>query len=1440
MPQKLSSFLPRPLDFLLDPPISAKKTSEAPKSIAPQFIYSSKVLSPKETQGPISTQRFASEPSSKNQTRPPSSSGFTAKHTTPTHEASQVEATPQVWITLLEFHFTEIDALPLAPAHRARIREQLQDAFAAKHPARIRHALEELQTWKQYGALKIEQAFFYNFLSEVYPEQQRKAPPTPEAIANSPFLLTWQQLSDEDKKTLDKILQDPPQDLDPKQLSTTLERETRLYSKTFLKNFFDLYQKNWKQFFPKNHSLPLTEIILATLLEQESLLSEIKHGTDSLQWTYFTENYPLEEALENCLVRLAAQEPALEALENDLALELSQLEENIRDSFSKQRDDWEREWLGTERSGEDWNDFETWVESQVQNNPKVLAAKQKLQSLTSDRKTLNHLINAKQTSPHELLESLYEVVEGLEEIEREWLQKQWQEELTFLQDLNHQEYDDLLVAAEENLDKLNYGAPSREQWHKFSVEMQLLETFYTLKDLAPGNYFVLSLQERLSTFQKQEEPSADQVEDLKFRLEVHHSYAVARYLNPQHRKTLALREALLGLEEWEHPPLDLLAETQSISQEALLTALLTSRIQHWTQLELSNLQIDALKDGLGLWGREAERYQEVRKISGEYSHALSLLETGHFSQARALYLRLEQDSSIAQWQAKTQIESFLGPLILEAIGVSGAALTGEIFSHSVLSTLNTRRIHPTIRGLNLLFATKRVFQDGRLMRQSVEKSRTLTRLFYASNTLGFTLGHRYFQHGFQDKSYWDQHIAWQDNELGKSFAVNALMFSFLRNTMKLHQSLQVKKLLPTAAKNLEDRLGTQAFRQLNHDEFVTGLRAELELLSHSLRYKLGAFSWELSAFTAFEPIALNIEKNWHRATQGQALQWESPGDFLWNPQSWGHRISFLLALKCSATITHPFPKHLPDPAMEIREHRLMIREKKLEELLAAESPELDDLHTALLQVYEARIELLETLDRPSHAQRGHLNWVRQQKQELETQWRQELGLKELANVLSPVGPEHWSYEDSQKGSILKIVKEYFAPEQVEIKDGVLRIEIYDPTSEKYESLFLFPQVSDPHSIAANTSNLGQPLRQVVNGNSSSDLTEPTQLLIPLDHPNDGSTPTQASSTNHDGIKPTASGVREDSRGTVSFTPNPSLTHRTTPPVASIPRLDRQGKEIELLREYYKNGNKESLAVAADLLNSKADPRGELIHLKLKLEELKRQDPNSRHIEITQRIEQIENALKAQVLSILGDSAKKFELTWEYGFIKSCTIKTPCPLEDIAKLFSHDAAQLNLTELTLVRGNDWDVFEAPSLEKLFTLPGMEKIRKLKLEKTPIVDLHPLRHLYQLEEINLKEVPVSDLTPLGRLNQLKVLDLSRPNYDLRREGPPDAPTDLSPLAKLQRLEKLSLEGRSIESLSPLQGCKKLKALTLKQVTADDFDLGDLRQMTQLGSEFLRSAA
>ncbi len=1227
-------------------------------------------------------------------------------------------------------------------------------------------------------------------------------------------------------------------DFDPKALQATTEQIELLYSKNFLENFFSLYEKNWKQILPKTHSAPLTETTLEIFLEQTSILSELGNREEFFRLTTSENSKYLEEALQDCLTRLAIQESTLEDLENALALELSQLEEEVRDTFSEQRDAWEKEWLGTERSGEAWNDFEAWVESQVQKSPEILAAKQKLQDLSSDRKALNSLIHSQQEPSSELFESLYEIIEGLKEIEGEWLQQQWKEKLISLQDLNHQEYDELLNSAETQLDQLDFGEFSREQWRHLSLQMDFLETFYIIKDLAPGNYFVLSLQERLESFQKQQKFSEDQVQDLRFRLEINHSYAVARHLNPQHPKTLALREAVLGLEEWQSPPQNLLDETQALSQETLLIALLTSRIQHWNQLEITNLQLDALKDGLGLWGKEAERYQEVRKISGQYSHALSLIENGHFSQARELYLALEQNPRIAQWQSKTRIESFLGPLILEAIGVSGAALSGEILSHSVSSSLIARRLHPTVRGINLLWATKRIFQEGRLIKKILGESRALTRVFYASNTLGFTLGYLYFQQGFQDKPYWDTQIGWQENtsELGKNLTLNALMFSFLRNTMKIHQSLQVKKLLPTAAKNLEARLGTQSFRRLSKDEFSAGLQAELELLSHTLGYRLGAFSWELGGFTAFEPIALNVEKNWHRAIQGKTLEWENSGDFLWNPNSWAHRISFLLALKSGAILTHPFPKRLPDPAMEIHEQRLATQEAKLKTLLHSETPEPHDLKAAILQVYEARIHLLEALEHPNIEQRNHLNWVRQQKQEIENQWQQESGLERLRNDSTWVGIEHRSYDPSQEKVIFEIISEHFSPEQVEIRNKVFKLEIYNPLSETYESLFLFPQVSDPGSIAANTANFNQGLRQVVNGPIPDLIQSKPQILSPVDAPN--TTPEiQASSTNKDSPTSTihhASPISPPSPIQSNVTPLRTSSPQGPLRLGPIPRIDLQGREVELLREYYTTGDKETLAVAADLFNAKGDPRGELIQLRLKLEELKQQNPRKNPVEIIQRIEQIEKSLQSELFSVLGDSAKNFEFTWEYGFIRSCTIKTPCPFKDIQRLFSHDAAQIALTELKLVHGNDWTVFEPLFLEKLFILPGMEKIRKLNLEETPLVDLNPLRHLYQLEEVNLRRVPVNDLTPLAKLPQLKVVDLSRPNYDLRVEGAPDAPTDLSPLANLRGLEKLSLEGRWIDSLHALQKCKNLKTLQLRGVNADDFNLSPLREMTSL--EFL----
>ncbi len=170
MSQKISQFLSRTVNIFLDPPRNSSETPESPVSTIPQFFHPTETPWTKESPVSNAAQRFGSRASLKNQNPSLTKIPLSVRDPALRSPSLQYNASPETWGSLLELHGAEIDALPLSPTHQAMLRDQLQSAFASKNPARIRHTLEELQVWKQYGFLKTKQILFHSFLSEAYPE----------------------------------------------------------------------------------------------------------------------------------------------------------------------------------------------------------------------------------------------------------------------------------------------------------------------------------------------------------------------------------------------------------------------------------------------------------------------------------------------------------------------------------------------------------------------------------------------------------------------------------------------------------------------------------------------------------------------------------------------------------------------------------------------------------------------------------------------------------------------------------------------------------------------------------------------------------------------------------------------------------------------------------------------------------------------------------------------------------------------------------------------------------------------------------------------------------------------------------------------------------------------------------------------------------------------
>lgn len=124
----------------------------------------------------------------------------------------------------------------------------------------------------------------------------------------------------------------------------------------------------------------------------------------------------------------------------------------------------------------------------------------------------------------------------------------------------------------------------------------------------------------------------------------------------------------------------------------------------------------------------------------------------------------------------------------------------------------------------------------------------------------------------------------------------------------------------------------------------------------------------------------------------------------------------------------------------------------------------------------------------------------------------------------------------------------------------------------------------------------------------------------------------------------------------------------------------------------------------------------------------------------------------------------------------------------------------LTEVTLASG-EIEFIERLKLGALTPLARLPQLTRLALEETALVEISALAALKRLQKLSLHSSQVKDLRPLAGLGELRELDLSC-----------TAVSELAPLQSLTRLEKLDLTKAPVRSLEALAGLLQLKWLGL----------------------------
>jgi internalin A len=136
----------------------------------------------------------------------------------------------------------------------------------------------------------------------------------------------------------------------------------------------------------------------------------------------------------------------------------------------------------------------------------------------------------------------------------------------------------------------------------------------------------------------------------------------------------------------------------------------------------------------------------------------------------------------------------------------------------------------------------------------------------------------------------------------------------------------------------------------------------------------------------------------------------------------------------------------------------------------------------------------------------------------------------------------------------------------------------------------------------------------------------------------------------------------------------------------------------------------------------------------------------------------------------------------------------------------------LKELFLGRGQIRDI--SP-------LAGLVQLESLRASMNPFSDLTPLAEMNKMDRLDLGLTRVKDLTPLSGLTSLTELQLD------------DTPVeDVSPLAKLTKLERLSLQRTRVKDFSPLKTLTALKFLYVKDSPGEFDAAGQLASLAQGG--------
>ena len=121
----------------------------------------------------------------------------------------------------------------------------------------------------------------------------------------------------------------------------------------------------------------------------------------------------------------------------------------------------------------------------------------------------------------------------------------------------------------------------------------------------------------------------------------------------------------------------------------------------------------------------------------------------------------------------------------------------------------------------------------------------------------------------------------------------------------------------------------------------------------------------------------------------------------------------------------------------------------------------------------------------------------------------------------------------------------------------------------------------------------------------------------------------------------------------------------------------------------------------------------------------------------------------------------------------------------------------------------------ALKSLSGIEGLAKLRTLRIDRTGVADLTPLRGCPGLRTLISSDNAVSDLAPLAACGELDYLNLRKTQV-----------ADVSPLKGLAKLKLLDLRETQVEDLAPLAEVKTLRTLYLSPAVGEE-QVGALRK-------------